>query len=73
LKAIPGKHSIDPLQKTAIPGTSHIIRKALLPESGSLPGGDHPCFKRSTKKKRPVTRDNNNIIIIIIIIIISSP
>ena len=27
LEAIPGKHSIDSLQKTAILGTSHIIRK----------------------------------------------
>jgi hypothetical protein len=27
LEAIPGKHSIDLLQKTAILGTSHIIRK----------------------------------------------
>jgi len=26
---IPGKHSIDSLQKTAILGTSHIIRKVL--------------------------------------------
>ena len=25
--AVPGKHSIDSLQKTAILGTSHIIRK----------------------------------------------
>jgi hypothetical protein len=29
LKAIPGKHSTDSLQKTAILGTSHIIRKVL--------------------------------------------
>ena len=29
LEAVPGKHSIDPLQKTAILGTSHIIRKVL--------------------------------------------
>jgi hypothetical protein len=29
LKAIPGKHSIDSLQQTAILGTSHIIRKVL--------------------------------------------
>jgi hypothetical protein len=29
LKAIPGKHLIDSLQKTAILGTSHIIRKVL--------------------------------------------
>jgi len=30
-------------------------------------GGDHRWFKRSTGKKRPVTRDDNIIIIIIII------
>jgi len=29
LESIPGKHSIDSLQKTAILGTSHIIRKVL--------------------------------------------
>jgi hypothetical protein len=29
LKAVPGKHSIDSLQKTATLGTSHIIRKVL--------------------------------------------
>ena len=29
LEAVPGKHSIDSLQKTAIYGTSHIIRKVL--------------------------------------------
>jgi len=29
LEAIPGKHSIDSLQKTAILGTSHITRKVL--------------------------------------------
>jgi hypothetical protein len=29
LGAIPGKHSIDSLQKTAVLGTSHIIRKVL--------------------------------------------
>jgi hypothetical protein len=28
-EAVPGKHSIDSLQKTAILGTSHIIRKVL--------------------------------------------
>jgi hypothetical protein len=33
LEAIPGKHSIDSLQKTAIIGTSHIIRKVLQCES----------------------------------------
>jgi uncharacterized protein YneF (UPF0154 family) len=29
LEAVPGKHSINSLQKTAILGTSHIIRKVL--------------------------------------------
>ena len=29
LEAVPGKHSVDSLQKTAILGTSHIIRKVL--------------------------------------------
>ena len=29
LDVVPGKHSIDSLQKTAILGTSHIIRKVL--------------------------------------------
>ena len=29
LEAVPGKHSIDSLQKTAVLGTSHIIRKVL--------------------------------------------
>jgi hypothetical protein len=36
LEDIPGKHSIDSLQKTAILGTSPIIRKVLLPETGNL-------------------------------------
>ena len=51
------------LQKTAILGTSHIIRKVLQCEAWSLSGGDHHrWFKRSTRKERPVTRndDNNN-------------
>jgi hypothetical protein len=30
LETIPGKHSIDSVQKTAILGTSHIIRKLLV-------------------------------------------
>jgi hypothetical protein len=29
LEVVPGKHSIDSLQQTAILGTAHIIRKAL--------------------------------------------
>jgi len=32
LEAIPGKYSIDSLQKTAILGSSHIIQKVLLSE-----------------------------------------
>jgi len=60
LEAVPGKHSIDSLQKTPILGTSHIIRKVLQCEtSRSLSGGDYSWFKRSTRKKRPMTREDN--------------
>jgi len=58
LDAIPGKHSIDSLRETAIFGTSHITQKALQSETWSLSGGDHHWFKRSTRKKRPVTTTN---------------
>ena len=57
LEAVPGRHSIDSLQQTAILRTSHIIRKVLQCAASSLSGGDHRWFKRSTRKKRPVTRD----------------
>ena len=57
LEAVPVKHSIDSLQKTAILGTSHIIRKVLQCEAWSLSDGDHRWFKRSTRKKRLVTGD----------------
>jgi len=33
LEAVPGKHSVDSLQKTAGLGTSHIIRKVLQSEA----------------------------------------
>jgi hypothetical protein len=33
LGAVPGKHSIDSLQKTAILGTSHTIRKVVQREA----------------------------------------
>jgi len=29
VEATPGKHSIDSLQKTAVPGTSHILLKVM--------------------------------------------
>ena len=51
LETIPGNHSIDSLQKTAILGTSHILWKVLQCEAWSLSGGDHRWFKRSTRKK----------------------
>jgi hypothetical protein len=40
LKAIPGTHSIDSLQQTAIVGTSHIIRKVLQSELRSERWGE---------------------------------
>jgi hypothetical protein len=69
LEAMPGKHSIDSLEKRAILGTSHIIRKVRQSETWSLSGGDHRWFKRrSTREKKPVARENKITIIIIIII-----
>jgi hypothetical protein len=50
LEAVPGKHSIDSLQKTAILGTSHIIRKVLQCEAWNLSGGNQCWFKRITRK-----------------------
>jgi hypothetical protein len=64
LEDVPGKPSIESLQKTAILGTSHIIRKVVQGEACSLSDGDYRWFKRSTRKKRPVTRDIITIIII---------
>jgi hypothetical protein len=51
------KHLIDSLQKTAVLGTSHIIRKVLQCEAGSVSCGDHRWFKRSAREKRHLTRD----------------
>jgi hypothetical protein len=39
LEAIPGKHSLDSLEKTVILGASHIIQKALQCEACSLSDG----------------------------------
>jgi hypothetical protein len=60
LEAIPGKHSIDALKATAVLGTSHIIRKVLQCETGSLSGGGRRWFQRIIGMKRSVSRDNSN-------------
>jgi hypothetical protein len=44
----------------AILRTSHIIRIVLQCETWSLSSGSHCWFKRSSGKKRSVTRDNDN-------------
>jgi hypothetical protein len=64
---MPGKHSTDPLQQTAVLGISDIMRKVLQSETWRLRGGDHRWFNRSTGVKRPVTRDNEIIATTIII------
>jgi hypothetical protein len=58
LEAVPGTHSIDSLQNTAVLGTPHIIRKVLQCEALIPSCVDHGWFKRRTRKKRPVTRDS---------------
>ena len=64
LEAVLGKFSTDSLQKTAVFGTSHVIRKILQCETWSLSGGDQHWFKRSAMEKTAVTRENIIIIII---------
>jgi len=44
LEAVSGKHSIYSLRNTATLGTSHIMRKVLQCEAGSVSGGDHRWF-----------------------------
>ena len=76
MEAVPGKYSIDSLQKTAILGTSHIIRNVMQCEAGSLSGCDHRWFKRSTRKKRPVTRHpyhittTTTVVVVVVVVII---
>jgi hypothetical protein len=62
LETIPGQHSIDSLQKTAILGTSHVIRKVLQAETRSLSGGVHHWQKSSStrEERKPVTRDDDD-------------
>jgi len=57
LEAIQGKHSVESLQKTAILGTSHTIRKVLQSETGSLSIGDRCWFKISNREKKHETRE----------------
>jgi len=61
-------YRIDSLQKTAILGTSHIIRRVMQCEAWSLSGGDHRWFKRSTGEVQACDKiqQQNNIIIIVI-------
>jgi len=84
LEAVPGIHSIDSLQKTAILGISHIIRNILQCEAWSLSIGDHRWFTGSREapgRKGPwqetfISYDddddnnNNNVLLLLIIIII---
>jgi hypothetical protein len=71
VEGIARKHSTDSLQKSAVLGTSHIIRKVLQSETWSLSNGDHHWLKRrSGREKRLVTRDTIIITIIIITIVI---
>lgn len=62
LEALPRKHSIDSLLKTAVLETSHIIWKVQQSEARSVSCGDHRWFRRSTWEKTSVTRDNGTIV-----------
>jgi hypothetical protein len=70
LEAVPGRHSLDSLQETATLGTSHTIRKVLQSEIGTLSSRDRRRFKRSTRKKRSVTRDNNVLLFLLLLLLL---
>jgi hypothetical protein len=69
LEAIPGKHSIDSLQQTAIFGTSHIIRKVLQCENWKPERWGLPLVQE--KYREESVRQKTTMMIIIIIIIIT--
>jgi hypothetical protein len=52
LEAIPGKHSIDPLQTIAILGTSNITWKVLQRETSRLSGGDHRWSRGEVRRSK---------------------
>jgi hypothetical protein len=51
VEVIPGKYSIDSLQKAAILGTSHIMGKVLQCEPCGVSGRDRCWVKRRTGEK----------------------
>jgi len=56
LEAVPGDRSIDSLQKTAVLGTAHTIRKVLQCETGRVKSEDRHLFKgRSAGEKGVAT------------------
>ena len=57
LEAIPGEHSVDWLQKTAVLGTWHKIRDVMQSETWSLSGGFHLWFKRINTRKKDLWQE----------------
>jgi hypothetical protein len=70
LEAIPGKHSIDSQQKTAVLVTSHTIWKVLQSETQNLSSRGHSWFRRSTREKSPVTRRNKLTILVVVVVVV---
>jgi hypothetical protein len=58
------------IANTAVLGTSHIIRKVLQSETGSLSGGDHSWFKRTKGEKWPVARDNMVVVVVVVVVVV---
>ena len=78
MEAVPGKHSIDSLQKTAILGTSHIIRKVLQCEAwrwavGITAGSREVPGRKGLWQETMMMRLMMMIIIVIITLIMFRP
>jgi hypothetical protein len=69
LETIPGKHSIDSLQKTAVLGTSHYKESATIRNLKPEWWGS-PLVQEEKYREKPVKREEIIIIIIIIIIML---
>ena len=71
LETVPGKHSIDSLQKTATLGTSHTIPKVLQCESWKSERWGSPLFQEKYWEEKARDKRHTYRILIIIIIIIT--
>jgi hypothetical protein len=70
LETIPGKHSTDSLQATAILGTSHMTREMLQSAIRSLSRGNTPLVQEEKYQEEMSCHKNNETVIVHLCIIL---